>query len=587
MEWSKGVIGLYGQISGGAAVISKYGNRNNAADNIRVRNIFFSDKTKKNVKREIKLNTNQLYDIFLLIWLDGIHDKYIESTFSQWLELQINDSSSVFNNSKDLLGSFLRLANKGFIGPYFKSMFDIKLPTINNISTAKWSNVITKIKSNLNGTSFKKFPSGWERQFKVALITKNKCSIYEGGELVGTKNFVNVGIDQEFSSNEERAITNLINTSNKVDNFLTLGNILDPGRTMLPKGVSRELSGMAKKTEPGSKYFIGPMDFKINDEKNNNVIHIEIKIDENDKISVLLNDKTLRLPQSAGGAKKTIDQTEQISKYMGDALQYLILTVQDPVYTHENGAVDYSYFASGDSMALVGYDFYKTLLKNKQTLFIADFSKFFTDRFAISFVPPGVEVRSRKLNTVPALTEFVNKPATNDELINTNSSKPTSASPMKYSPIKGRSQASTPVSMVTSPIESVGGFSPVTATVYNSKSPVSKLARMSPKQLKTVEDELRERLKALEEQAKQQAATIKKQEQIIRNQRAPAPLPPVNFMNQPLLAMENAMKTPPTNNGSRPAKRSRVNNQKFSPPRFINMTNRAPGIGNSVMSSPK
>lgn len=591
MNWARGVLSIYAKVSGGAAVIGQ--NRNNKALDIKERNEFFSNKTNKKQERTLKLSDAQLYDVFFLMWLDGIHDKYITITFEQWLNTQ-KDTSSVFINNRDTIDDMIMMAKNQYIGPYFTNIFNTSIPRVNNVPPKKWFDVIKKIKENINGPSFVPMPAGWERQFKVALITKENCQIYEGEVVQRAKNgmnYMNIGIDQEFASNEERTLSHLISSNKHTRNFLTLGNILDPGRTMLPKGVSSELSRMVIKSEPGSVYFIGPMNMRIVTEKNETILQIEIDIDNNNIIFVKVNGKILNLPQSAGAARKTNNQTEQLSKYMGDALQYLILTCQNPVYTHENGSKDYSYFGSGDSMALVGYDFYSKLFKNPDGYFIADFSKFFINRFAISKLPPGFTTTTRELSVVSALTEFVNKPLTNTELINTNQSKKIKTPTIKYSPVKGVSQASTPTSRPSS-AESVGGFSPVTTAVYKAKSPVREMSSMSPKQLKTVEEELKQKLKEMEKQLLVQAQTIKKQQKQLNEQMTPMNISGALFNNSnTLLSLKNAMKSPEKPQLTERKRNRNRNGNNLQPPKkirpsFINMSSTVPGIGQKVMRSP-
>jgi hypothetical protein len=385
---------------------------------------------------ESPIDSDTFVNLLLIMWLDGIHDKYINMTFKEWLDnenirasfspnvysespmfkllqnLRINQikkhtkkSNTPMNNRLQLFILETRLNNKSelkeVLNGYLEWIID-KEQKILNEQPGVTSTFIEPFINNLGFTqdsTFKSFKAGWEKNFKYFLIDKyrEKNNIVERVKRIRSNDNNNIfllAIDQEYSTRQERPLTSMImNSGESVQSLVTYGQAFDPGSTMLPEGIvpdlqnitvrvlepeKQELQNQPASLSPKPWYYLE--DFEIRLKIGGSSV---MKIDFNAQESELkLNDKTLSLTVTAGAAGKSNDPFFQLGKYFGDGLQYFIaswLTKNKPTLIKLEGkpkqTAFHSFLGSGDGMALFGYDFVCTkLYKASAPNMVIDFS---------------------------------------------------------------------------------------------------------------------------------------------------------------------------------------------------------------------
>jgi len=318
------------------------------------------------------ISKKQYIDILLLVWLDGIHDGYVTTGFSAWYDIQVNHG--IFPKY-----TFEITKLEGVLGGLLTYLRDHK--------DAAKQRLYTKIAGSFK-TQLVNFGAGWEKNVKEFLI-----DTYTTSGDISSGNFIDdivpsdknegllLAVDQQYSSNQERTLTRLINGENVVG-LITFGQALDPGSTMLPGLLTDELQsamgtgqGIMEDLDPRyatSNALVQPVTFKGQSKYalfgykhvlkigGKSVFDIELSNKDTSVPKLEFNGKELYLTQSAGKAKKASndDQVGKISKYFGDALQYILFThlAKQPTLPSKNrGTTRFMFLGSGDSMALLGY----------------------------------------------------------------------------------------------------------------------------------------------------------------------------------------------------------------------------------------
>jgi len=371
-----------------------------------------------------KISTETFINMLLIMWLDGVHDKYIDMTFKDWLIAY----KAVFDpKNYESDPYFQKLQRAYFAEDKNKKLYNIldrndnkKLNILNGAISATIAVELAETPgkrtffaetfiNNLgfNGQTFTSFSAGWEKNFKTIVLQKyiflrkvntiinpreyNIKSRTEGDRIL-------LAVDQEYSGREERSLSGMISGSDSVSPLITYGQAFDPGSTMIPFGIVKDIEKIAISTRtntgsitPTTPRFISDAsyyleDFNI-DIKSNEKSVIKIDFDsgkETGNSGLKLNDLSLELNVSAGNAKKKDGVKEKIAKYFGDALQYFIASQLTKASERDRkkeikggGTRTYHYFlGSGDGMALFGYDFVCTkIFKNGAPNMVIDYSE--------------------------------------------------------------------------------------------------------------------------------------------------------------------------------------------------------------------
>jgi len=350
------------------------------------------------------INKKQYFDILLLLWLDGIHDKYVVDSFEEWYGKQT--SAKILNKKVE----FDRTLDKKTLGGLFGFLDGRE--EYRKISNAIKMGILTKEKEKQI-----KFPTGWERGIKDFLIDfyKDKQTGFFTNHIVppDENQGIALAIDQQYSTRQEQPLTRLIDGT-KVVGLITMGQALDPGSTMLPGLITTELQTALKSVinlknngfdsipfEGQSKYALFGYEhiLKVGGES---VFHLQCSDNRTRLPNLIFNGNSLNLTQTAGKARKAInsEQVAKISKYFGDAFQYLLFThlSTEPTLPSERGIVRHMFLGSGDSMMLLGYKIFCDI-EGVQPHMIIDDSASIQPRIHAVNLPRGFKL---KINLVPS-----------------------------------------------------------------------------------------------------------------------------------------------------------------------------------------
>ncbi len=296
-----------------------------------------------NINFEKNISREQFTDLVFIIWLDGIHDKYIKESLNVWF------------------------TNTTLFTPKQKESVDDKWGTqfIKNVISLN----IPKVGKNILSASLTDFSSGWERKIKDYLITKYTSKIVKIQTALGkqvttpTKQNINIAIDQEYKDNNERSISRFIrdhkNSNTGVNTLITYGQAFDPGRSLVSGGVHENIEKLTLNTIPNNsiaakkKYYLCDVDINLK-VGNQSVFMLRVNKNQRNNVDVSFNGSKILTGISGKRAGKARGETLAVSKYFGDALQYYCLAVMDDIQRTEK--TERFFFGSGDSMALLGYD---------------------------------------------------------------------------------------------------------------------------------------------------------------------------------------------------------------------------------------
>ena len=396
------------------------------------------------------INMNDYFNVLLIMWLDGIHDKYVNTYFVDWYKTQIKSkilpshheqdivkmATSIKENHKNVLIGVLQylkempeyeniyniiiagiqssgeLTTKGEVGSYsdvmLVQMCDIvKCPPDKTKRLTKIFH-LKKVLFDTKGNVIKnvprpdtiQFPAGWEKSVKNFLVKYFKTSVHKSNTITlpGNEGLL-LSIDQEYSSNQERPLTELID-NNTTTGLVTFGQALDPGSTMLPRLITQDLITMInpkpkpmtnengnsrihtvntsnvieKKFIPNVKYYLNNFKFELKDSNGRSLFNLDLDPFSGGIPTLKFNGNVMTVNQSAGKAGKAGKEADKISKYFGDALQYLIFTNLSSKKFETVNKTRYPFLGSGDSMAMLGYTIFSKIVGTKPRMLI-DFSE--------------------------------------------------------------------------------------------------------------------------------------------------------------------------------------------------------------------
>ena len=403
-----------------------------------------------NVSKTIDIN--DYFNVLLIMWLDGIHDKYVNTYFVDWYKTQIKSkilpshheqdivtmaTSIKENHTNVLIGVLQYLKEK----PEYKNIYDIIIAGIQSSKelttkgeVGSYSDVLlvqicgiancppdkkTRLmkinylkrvlfdtEGNVKGNAPRprpdtiQFPPGWEKSVKNFLVKYFKTSEHKSNTITlpGNEGLL-LSIDQEYSSNQERPLTELID-NNTTTGLVTFGQALDPGSTMLPRLITQDLITMInpkpkpptsnngnslirtvntsnvteKKFIPNVKYYLNNFKFELKDNNGTSLFNLDLDPFGGGIPTLKFNGNVLTVNQSAGKAGKAGKEADKISKYFGDALQYLIFTNLSSKKFETVNKTRYPFLGSGDSMAMLGYTIFSEIVGTKPKMLI-DFSE--------------------------------------------------------------------------------------------------------------------------------------------------------------------------------------------------------------------
>lgn len=332
---------------------------------------------------DVDLNNEQAFVLFFLIWLDGSHDKYIETTFVEWLlnsdfskllkgneiSTKIGESSQIINNILSLFKS----PNSGIkrIQNNYGTDYEIK-------GTVPWESII---KLNLH------YIFGGSKPFEQDLDTINIKNFFKKSDTT-----LGLFIDQE---SDTQPISKLIGKSKDLKNILrikpvcNIGNFLDPGRKVKGEGYFQEIAplfsmGVSRNSFdmqtfkinfklPNKLLFSVDIEIKPNkppvskDEGYKNLEFFDVNVND-EKILVgitaaqaNMGDNNKKLPNYLSGTKK---YQREIGKFFGDFTQVLV-TSQISKSAAKMKQPSNRSFATGDGSASQLYYYISKLIKSE------------------------------------------------------------------------------------------------------------------------------------------------------------------------------------------------------------------------------
>lgn len=349
------------------------------------------------------LTDEELVDMLFLMYLDGVHDKYLKDVnFQQFLTTgyvtEIIDSG--------VLKFVKNYASRNKITPLFQTFYGL-------------ANVEQGVKRNINelyngtraySSDLWKSPNrkptkeiigpGWEANFKKNIETlfprqvKDVISVDSINKLLvsgarGDKR-IYTGIDQEAESQPISTIieTSMTNRGYFLYPYISLGVLLDPGNTMVRRMLKNDIAHiLSDKPSVGLMYDVEPTTISFSWRNTNffviNSGMIELPaISRNSRdllgkpvLTVRANGSLVPIGASSGEAKanevakskrgKFTKGFIEFGKFMGDGLQYMYLA-------SKRQQANPRAFCSGDGMACASYMFYSKLFGKTEPPLIVD-----------------------------------------------------------------------------------------------------------------------------------------------------------------------------------------------------------------------
>jgi len=370
---------------------------------------------------DVEITEEDMVNFLFLMWLDAVHDEYISMSFVSFLESPMCTTyftANHLNKARDYIKKMENTLIKNR-----KTVTAAKKPlrsndknrynSSNNFRYAKAaknrnekskelskkntntliSKIVTlvpavyehiyKTKSNLKGK--------YERILKENLdilfgISKNAI---DGPDCLNTPSVMYVSLDQE--GRDTRTLSTIISKSKNMRNYITSGVLIDPGRTMHPIGITKEIKGLQKYIHSNknsydfkSIYHVYP--YKINIKHNKQkFLNIEFTVsarglmtapskDPKSYFGLKINPANagkrhgiVTLGASGGEAKK--NERAAMGKFLGDGLQYILIASQNKKKP-KNKRV----FATGDGMASVLAAFFAKRIFNVAPNIMVDLS---------------------------------------------------------------------------------------------------------------------------------------------------------------------------------------------------------------------
>lgn len=384
------------------------------------KNVYTSGRSKNSMgNREsfvIPIKDDDVVEFLFLIWLDGIHDEYIRESFSDFLDSEY--CKKYFTGTqRDLAKNFVKTfpdPKKVRNAPPYKKtekrmsqMFrDFKINTFKNVKGFKticnmcietesiWffihdfnlgtasRDMIGKKFDDLSNTKFEKvLKLNTEKILGIPQTDRNE--IFLGKGLKNVSNGLKiVSIDQESRGS---LISKIVRETDRFRPYVTVGNLIDPGHVKhLPDsagtGDRRLLLSVMKQGETSIEnlnalkchYYVGPIDFSLVN-NGQDFLNVKLSISQGgpskqngrrptlDFFTITINGKNI----DKGTIKKNaLNPQRMMGKFMGDALQYMIVAIQNTYRGKER------YFASGDGLACFIYAYFCTKIGVQPKLII-------------------------------------------------------------------------------------------------------------------------------------------------------------------------------------------------------------------------
>ena len=282
----------------------------------------------------LKLDGEDKLDFCLLVWLDMSHDGTVDTNFQDFIKSDI---------VKTVVGTVPQYNNDTNL---MKRMRALKIIVDSKTVRVKL-NTPVKVNGKLRKTKNVVYPGVWPGSGFEKLIKDNLPVLFDVQAplktIAGQKGLSNMATNRENqpiyisidSEYQYKSISQLIDNSKYTFNgrngrilryflkpIITLSNRVDPGRLMPAKGVTEEFAKLmqnANHLKSTQLYNVTNCNFKIGDTS------LTLRTLGKGSFDLKIGKKSIPYGITAGEAKKTANNNEKLSKFLGDFMQ--ILTV--------------------------------------------------------------------------------------------------------------------------------------------------------------------------------------------------------------------------------------------------------------------
>jgi hypothetical protein len=334
------------------------------------------------------LTDMQITEFLFLMWLDGWHDEYNETSFQSFLPTLAGNEGYFENryitNSWNIMKSIvpenetININQNTLISKIINKVPVIREFIYDSTFTKKLQNAAKK-KNPKTGKS--KAPPTLKQRFETVLRDSIPELLgYELKDNRGNKNNISrpsintnnkhmVLLDME---NDQQRLSKTINNSPNLYPYLASASLIDPGRFklgyyVLTDDITRIRTWIAEKNRNqkilnfNTRYHVGPTNMILKDKGGKTFLDVNLtvnlrgvaqnklnKVNNNSFFSLKVNGKEVKIRTAKKNAKGAGVEFK-MGKFMGDALQYMTVIVQNN--TRERNRV----FASGDGNACFMY----------------------------------------------------------------------------------------------------------------------------------------------------------------------------------------------------------------------------------------
>ena len=298
-----------------------------------------------------------------------MHDGYNDTSFEAFLSTLPKAKGGYFDNR--YMDNAMKNINS--IVPINESL-NIKQPTT---LIAKILTIAKVIRPYIYTSTFNKIKS--RRELKNKFETRLRESITElfGYDMTNipsgfTSPIINTGKKYMVLLDMESDVKNLSDTireSKNLNSYITTASLIDPGRHKLKHYVISKnvialrswLTSQVQNLDYKTRYHVGPINMILKDKSGRTFLNVKLAINlrgikqtnianiSNDSFFTLtLNNKEVTIKTTSGNARAG-GLEENMGKFMGDALQYMTVIVQNNTRNRDR------VFASGDGNACFMY----------------------------------------------------------------------------------------------------------------------------------------------------------------------------------------------------------------------------------------
>ena len=342
--------------------------------------------------QEFTLTDMQITEFLFLMWLDGWHDDYNETSFETFLQTLKKGKKGYFDNryieeSLKIMKSIVPENpnnNIKSIVPEYPNQNTLISKIINKINAIRpfiYDSTFRELQKTAAKSKSKNKTPKLKGKFETVLRdnitellgytlnTNKKMPSNASRPSINAKNKHMVLLDME---GPQQRLSRTINNSPNLYPYLASASLIDPGRFKLgyyelTNDITRIRSWIAeeKRNETfldfNTRYHVGPTNMILKDSDGNTFLNVNLtvnlrgvaqnrinKVNNNSFFTLKVNDKEVEIRTAKKNAKGAGIEFK-MGKFMGDALQYMTVIVQNN--TRSRNRV----FASGDGNACFMY----------------------------------------------------------------------------------------------------------------------------------------------------------------------------------------------------------------------------------------